>query len=97
MPAIDHALIQSLTEVDARKSRGCWKTGQWHTVAKAEEEEKKKKLWSVKSRVLSFYWADSHSPPLPSSQSPDGVCASVIYLHNAVKRGTRWAAAAQRG
>lgn len=95
MPAIDHELIQSLTEVDAPKSRGaCWKTGQWHTVAKAEEEEKKKKLWSVKSRVLSFYWADSHSPP--PSQSPNGVCASVLYLHNAVKRGTRWAAA-QRG
>lgn len=44
-----------------------WKTDQWHTVAKAEEEEKKKKLWSVKSRAFSFYWADSHSPPVTVS------------------------------
>lgn len=71
-----------------------WKTGQWHTVAKAEEEEKKTKLWSVKSRAFSFYWADSHSPLQPPPR--DGVCASIklpFYLHNAVKTRTERAGA----
>lgn len=69
-------MIPSLMEERRRTREPRWKMDQWRAVAKAEEKKKKKKkLWSVKSRAFSFYWADSHSPhPLPPG-SPDGVCA----------------------
>lgn len=55
-----------------------WGTGQWRAVAKAEEEEEEEeKLWSVESRAFSFYWADSHAPPLLPPSTPT-VCVCSL-------------------